>query len=92
VFVLIYALAVGAGYAGYSAIVLQAIGKRSVATNFSLMAALSNVPIAAMTEFDGWMHDRFGTVAMLYGELAMPLLAVTAFALLVLATRRRARG
>jgi hypothetical protein len=29
---------------------------------------------------------------MLYGELAMPLLAVTAFALLVLATRRRARG
>jgi MFS family permease len=92
VFVLIYALAVGAGYAGYSAIVLQAIGKRSVATNFSLMAALSNVPIAAMTEFDGWTHDRFGTVAMIYGELAMPLLAVTAFALLVLATRRRARG
>lgn len=89
-FVLIYALMVGAGYAGYSAIVLQAIGKRSVATNFSLMAALSNVPIAAMTEFDGWTHDRFGTVAMLYGELAMPLLATAAFALLFFATRRRA--
>lgn len=91
-FVLIYALMVGAGYAGYSAIVLQAIGKRSVATNFSLMAALSNVPIAAMTEFDGWTHDRFGTVAMLYGELAMPLLAVAAFALLVVATRRWTKG
>ena len=91
-FVLIYALFVGAGYAGYSAVVLQAIGKRSVATNFSLMAALSNVPIAAMTEFDGWTHDRFGTVAMLYGELAMPVLSVVAFVLLVVTTRRRAGG
>ncbi len=91
-FVLIYSLMIGAGYAGYSAIVLQAIGKRSVATNFSLMAALSNVPIAAMTEFDGWTHDRFGTVAMLYGELAMPMLAVAAFALLVVATRRWTKG
>ena len=91
-FVLVYMLATGAAYAGYSAIVLQAIGKQSVATNFSLMAALSNVPIAAMTEFDGWTHDRFGTVAMLYGELALPVLSVAAFALLVVATRRRARG
>jgi len=92
VFVLAYALATGAAYAGYSAVVLQAIGKRSVATNFSLMAALSNIPIAAMTEFDGWMHDRFGTVAMLYGELALPVFSIVGFALLVMATRRRARG
>ena len=91
-FVLIYALFVGAGYAGYSAVVLQAIGKQSVATNFSLMAALSNVPIAAMTEFDGWTHDRFGTVGMLYGELAMPVLSIAAFAMLVVVTRGRARG
>jgi hypothetical protein len=86
-FVLVYSLMVGAAYAGYAAIVLQAIGRRSVATNFSLMAALSNVPIAAMTEFDGWTHDRFGTAAMLYGELAMPLLAIAAFAVLVVASR-----
>ena len=92
VFVLAYALATGAAYAGYSAVVLQAIGKRSVATNFSLMAALSNIPIAAMTEFDGLMHDRFGTAAMLYGELALPVFSIVGFALLVMATRRRARG
>ena len=86
VFTLGYAAAVGCGYAAYSAIVLQAIGRRSAATNFNLMAALSNVPIAVMTSFDGWVHDRFGTTAMLYGELVMPAATIAAFVLFVIAT------
>jgi len=89
VFTLAYSVAIGCGYAAYSAIVLQAIGRRSAATNFNLMAALSNVPIALMTSFDGWTHDRFGTDAMLYGELAMPAITIAAFALFVVATRSR---
>jgi predicted MFS family arabinose efflux permease len=88
VFTLAYNAAVGCGFAAYSAIVLQAIGRRSAATNFNLMAALSNVPIAVMTSFDGWVHDRFGTNAMLYGELALPALTIAAFALFAVATRR----
>lgn len=87
VFTLGYSAVIGCGYAAYSAIVLQAIGQRSAATNFNLMAALSNVPIALMTTFDGWVHDRLGTDAMLYGELALPAATIAAFALFVLATR-----
>lgn len=86
---LAYALAIGMGYAAYNAIVLEAIGKGSAATKFNLLAAMANVPIAAMTEFDGWLHDKGGTMAMLYGELALPAVAIAAFALFVIATRPR---
>lgn len=90
VFTLGYAAMIGCGYAAYSAIVLQAIGQRSAATNFNLMSAVSNVPIAVMTTFDGWAHDRYGTNAMLYGELALPAATIAAFVLFVIATRPRA--
>ena len=89
-FTLAYSAAVGCGFAAYSAIVLQAIGQRSAATNFNLMSAVANVPLALMTSFDGWSHDRFGTNAMLYGELALPAATIAAFALFVIATRPRA--
>ncbi len=78
--VLAYNATIGCGFAAYAAIVLEAIGRRSAATNFNLMASLSNVPLAVMTSFDGWMHDRHGTDAMLLGELAMPAVAIAGFA------------
>jgi len=90
-FVLLYNATVGMGYTGYAAIVLEAIGKKSAATNWNLMAALSNAPITAMGIFDGWTHDRFGTDAMLLGELALPALTIVLFGLFVLATRPRKR-
>jgi MFS family permease len=90
-FVLLYNAAVGMGYTGYAAIVLEAIGKKSAATNWNLMAALSNAPITAMGIFDGWMHDRFGTDAMLLGELALPAITIVLFGLFVVATRPRTR-
>jgi MFS family permease len=89
VFTLAYATVVGSGYAAYSAIVLQAIGQRSAATNFNLMSAVSAVPLALMTSFDGWVHDSFGTNAMLYGELALPAATIAAFGIFVMATRAR---
>lgn len=88
---LAYGVAVGGGYAAYSAIVLEAIGRRSAATNFNLMAAISNVPIAAMASFDGWMHDRFGTDAMLFGEMWLPAVTIAAFAAFAAVTRSRLR-
>lgn len=90
-FVLLYMAMVGMGYTGYAAIVLQAIGKKSAATNWNLMAALSNIPIAVMSTFDGWVHDKYGTNAMLFGELALPTITIVVFGLLVVVTRRRAR-
>lgn len=89
VFTLAYSAVIGCGFAAYSAIVLQAIGQRSAATNFNLMSAVSNVPIAIMTSFDGWVHDRFGTNAMLYGELALPAATIAAFVLFSRATKPR---
>jgi hypothetical protein len=86
---LAYALAIGMGYAAYNAVVLEAIGKGSAATKFNLLAAVANIPIAAMTKFDGWLHDKGGTMAMLYGELALPVVTIAAFALFVMATRSR---
>lgn len=88
-FTLAYGAFVGAGYAAYSAIVLEAIGRKSAATNFNLLAAISNVPIASMGSFDGWVHDSYGTDAMLYGEMALPAATIAAFALFVALTRRR---
>ena len=90
--VLLYMAMVGMGYTGYAAIVLQAIGKKSAATNWNLMAALSNIPIAVMSTFDGWVHDKYGTDAMLLGELVLPAITILAFGLLVIATRRRGRA
>jgi len=87
--VLGYQAMVGMGYTGYAAIVLEAIGKKSAATNWNLMAALSNIPIAVMSTFDGWMHDKYGTDAMLLGELVAPAATMLVFGLFVVATRPR---
>ncbi len=89
---LAYALAIGMGYAAYNAVVLEAIGKGAAATKFNLLAAIANVPIALMTRFDGWLHDKGGTMAMLYGELALPAATIAAFALFVVATRSRKKA
>jgi PAT family beta-lactamase induction signal transducer AmpG len=86
---LAYALVLGACYAGYSAVVLEAIGKGAAATKFNLLAAASNVPIAAMTDIDGLFHDRYGTNAMLFGEAAVAIVAITGFALLARVTQPR---
>nr|WP_276271149.1 MFS transporter [Tsuneonella mangrovi] len=85
--VLAYSAMVGMAYTGYAAIVLEAIGKKSAATNWNLMAALSNIPIAMMSMIDGQIHDSFGTNAMLAGELAFPAIALVLFWTFVGATR-----
>jgi hypothetical protein len=48
--------------------------------------------MAAMTQFDGWMHDEHGTMAMLYGKLALPVATIIAFLLFVAATRSRSKA
>ena len=37
----------------------------------------------------GWLHDKSGTMAMLYGELWLPAVTIAAFGLFVVATRSR---
>jgi len=90
--VLAYQAMVGMAYTGYAAIVLEAIGKKSPATNWNLMAALSNIPIAAMSQIDGHVHDAYGTDMMLLGELAFPAAALAIFWIFVWLTRPRGSG
>jgi MFS transporter, PAT family, beta-lactamase induction signal transducer AmpG len=79
VFTTIYAFIAGLTYAGFSAVVLEAIGLGAAATKYNLYASLSNMPIAYMTMVDGWAHTRWGTAGMLHTEAAVGVLAILVF-------------
>jgi MFS transporter, PAT family, beta-lactamase induction signal transducer AmpG len=81
--VLIYSFFVGTGYAAYSALVVHAIGRGVASTKYALCQSLGNIPVAYMTAFNGWVHDRFGGVWMLNAEalLALAFVAAGLFAL-----------
>ncbi len=66
--VLVYNLGTGMVYAGFTAVVLYAIGKDNVATKFALLSSIGNISVAYMTVFDGWSHDRFNSKMMLFLE------------------------
>ncbi|MGA2551988.1 MAG: MFS transporter [Burkholderiaceae bacterium] len=70
IFTLLYAFIAGLTYAGFSALVLEAIGLGAAATKYNVLASLANMPIAGMTLVDGWAQNRFGTSGMLYVEAA----------------------
>jgi len=89
VFTMIYAFIVGLSYAGFSAVVLEAIGQGAAATKYNLFASLSNIPIAWMTYVEGVAHTRYGTAALLLVDAAAAGLALVAFAAIAAATRRR---
>ena len=86
-FTLLYAFIIGLTYAGFSAFVLEAMGKGAAATKYSLFASLSNMPIAYMTAINGWAYQHWGSIGMLYTEASVGLLGLVVF-LLVLALVR----
>jgi MFS transporter, PAT family, beta-lactamase induction signal transducer AmpG len=79
VFTTIYAFISGLTYAGFSAVVLEAIGLGAAATKYNLFASLSNMPIAYMTLVAGWAHTRWGAGGMLVTEAAICSLAILLF-------------
>ena len=85
-----YAFVVGLTYAGFSGVVLEAIGRGAAATKYSLLASLANMPIAFMTFVNGWTHERWGSSAMLYGEAAAGVAAVMLFMAVATLSRGRA--
>lgn len=85
---LAYAFALGACYAAYSAVVLEAIGREAAATKFQLLAAASNVPIALATTWDGRLHDWRGATGMLAGEVVFCVTGIVLFVVIVFASRR----
>jgi PAT family beta-lactamase induction signal transducer AmpG len=89
VFTTIYAFITGLTYAGFSAVVLEAIGLGAAATKYNLYASLSNMPIAYMTVVEGWAHTRWGAGGLLNIEAAIAVLAILVFLAVAVTTRRR---
>ncbi len=76
---LTYAFVVGLAYAAFTAVVLQAIGRGSAATKYSLYASLSNFPIWWLGLLLGRAADEYGAAQMLYLEAGLGVLGVTLF-------------
>lgn len=79
VLTLSYAFITGLTYAGFTAFVLEAIGRGAAATKYNAYAALSNTPIMYMTTLDGWGHKTFGPAGMLYTEAVMGMIGLALF-------------
>ena len=84
-----YQFAVGLSYAGFSAVVLEVIGRGAAATKYNLLASLSNMPIGYMIWINGQSYERWGPANMLHLEAAIGLLALGFFALAARAGRHR---
>ena len=92
VFTTVYSFIGGLSYAGFSAVVLEAIGLGAAATKYNLFASLSNMPIAYMIVVDGWAHTRWGAGGMLNTEAGIGVLGIVAFfAVAAVAARRSSR-
>jgi MFS family permease len=81
-----YAFIQGLSYAGFSAVVLEAIGLGAAATKYTLFASLSNMPIMYMTVIDGAAHARWGAGGMLYTEALIGAVGLAAFIAATVAT------
>jgi len=79
VFTTVYALISGFTYAGFSAVVLEAMGKGAAATKYNVFASLSNMPIAYMIVLEGWAQTRWGAGGMLYTESVLAVAAILLF-------------
>jgi PAT family beta-lactamase induction signal transducer AmpG len=89
VFATAYAFVQGLTYAGFSALVLEAIGRGAAATKYSLLASLSNMPIAWVTLVDGWAYERHGPAALPLADAATGTAGLLVFGLVVVVLARR---
>jgi len=78
-FVLIYAFVTGMGYAAFTAVTLEAIGKGAVATKYSIFASLSNTPIAYMSLLNTHFYENSGSNAGLYSDAFMGIAGILIF-------------
>ncbi len=69
--VLAYTFGIGLINAAFSSVILFTIGKKNVATKYSLLASLGNLPVVYMTAFDGWAHDLHSSKYMLVAEATL---------------------
>ncbi len=76
---LLYGFMYGVVFAGWTVVVLNAMGARSAATKYSLFASLSNFPTWWLGLALGYITDRHGPIAMLLVEAGIAVVAVGVF-------------
>ena len=86
-FVLVYQFGSGIAYGTFTGFVLSVIGKGAVATKYTLMAALSNIPIMYMKYINGWAAENHGLINMLYVDALSEVLGIVALLLIIVAVR-----
>jgi MFS transporter, PAT family, beta-lactamase induction signal transducer AmpG len=87
VFASLYNLILGACFAAFSGLTLEAIGQGAAGTKYNLLASVSNVPIMLMPLVDAWAQMRWGTSGMLYVEALCAAAAAAFYMAVVYATR-----
>lgn len=70
------ALLIGMADVALTAVVLQVIGKDAAATKYTVLFGLANVPDLYTTKMSGWIHDRWGTTAMLRAEAVFTFVCI----------------
>jgi MFS family permease len=78
-YTLLYTMLSGFTFAGFSAFVLEAMGRGAAATKYNAYASLSNFPIYYVTKVDGWSQGKWGSSGMLYTEAALATGALVVF-------------
>jgi PAT family beta-lactamase induction signal transducer AmpG len=74
-----YSIANGFAYAGFTAFVLEVIGKGAASTKYNVYGGISNAPIYFMTVVDGWANTHFGPRGLLNTEALCALVAIVLF-------------
>lgn len=82
-----YNLVLGACFAAYCALTLEAIGKGAAATKYNLIASVANMPILVMTLVDGQAQKAFGSGGMLVTEAACAIAAAALYVGVAYGTR-----
>jgi MFS family permease len=84
----LYAVSTGLTYAGFTAFVLEAIGKGAAATKYNVFASLSNAPIYYMIYLDEWAHGKWSAFGMLNLEAITALIEMILFISLFVSVNR----
>ena len=87
VFASVYNLVLGACYAAFSGLTLEAIGQGAAGTKYNLLASVSNVPVMLMPLLVAWANKRWGSSGMLYIEALCAVAAAALYTAVVHATR-----
>jgi MFS family permease len=88
----IYAFITGLTYAGFSAFVLEAMGRGAAATKYNVFASLSNFPIWYMTLVDSWAYKVYHASGMLFAEAILGGVGLVLFLTVTSLVTARARA